>query len=90
MLWWFNSFVQLVVFLVNLIFCISFILLSDDKILDSSTLEACIYDKLSIAQVGFMSPIGQTTVGKEENADYQHLLLFPPCFKSTHPLSHYY
>ena len=56
--------------------------LSDDKILSLPKLKAFADDKLNITQniKVFFHRI-ENIVGKEENADYQHFLLFPQCIQ---------
>ena len=55
-------------------------LLANDKILNVNKLKAFADDKLNIAKMTIFSMIKQTTLGKGENAGYQHFLLFPQCF----------
>ena len=60
----------------------------DDKILGLSKLKAFADDKLNIIQnieVVFHSI--ENIVGKEENAGYQHFLLFPQCFQKAYSSS---
>ena len=55
--------------------------LPDDKILGLPKLKAFADDKLNVTQsvkVAFHRI--ENIVGKEENAGYQHFLLFPQCF----------
>ena len=56
--------------------------LPDDKILDLTKLKAFADDKLNVTQniKGVFHRI-ENIVGKEENAGYQHFLLFPQCFQ---------
>ena len=56
----------------------------NDKILDWSKLKAYADDKLDVAKI--MVPVFDSVeniVGKGENADYQHFLLFPRCFQKA-------
>ena len=56
-------------------------LLPDDKILDWSKLKALADDKLKVAKMMIvLFNRAEYTVGKGENAGYQHFLLFPQCF----------
>ena len=52
------------------------------KILDQSKFKAFADDKLKVIQIA-TSVLDKTenNVGKEENAGYQHFLLFPQCFQ---------
>ena len=51
------------------------------KSLDEIKLKAHADDKLNVAKMMISLLDGvQNTVGKEENAGYQHFLLFPQCF----------
>ena len=53
----------------------------NDKIVDLTKLKAFAYDTLNIAKM--MIPLFdgvENTVGKGENAGYQHFLLFPQSF----------
>ena len=54
--------------------------------LDMSKLKA-FADNFSVAKMAkFVCDRIENIVGKEENAGYQHFLLFPPCFqKGTFP-----
>ena len=57
--------------------------LPDDKILDWSKLKAIADDKINgneKLKFGFRRV--ENIVGKEENAGYQHFLLFPQCFQN--------
>ena len=59
--------------------------LSNDKFLDLTKLKAFADDKLNVAKVTFfffffLFDRAENTVGKEENAGYQHFLLFLQCF----------
>ena len=53
----------------------------NDKILDTIKLKAFANNKLNIAKMT-ISPFdrAENTVGKGENAGYQHFLLIPQCF----------
>ena len=58
--------------------------LPDDKILDLPKLKAFADDKLNVThnvKVVFHRIVN--VVGKEENAGYQHFLLFPQCFQKA-------
>ena len=58
--------------------------LPDDKLLGLSKLKAFADDKLNVTQnikVVFHST--ENIVRKEENAGYQHFLLFPQCFQNA-------
>ena len=58
--------------------------LPDDKILGLSKLKAFADDKLNVThniKVVFLRI--ENIVGKEENAGYQHYLLFPQCFQKA-------
>ena len=51
------------------------------RILDWSKLKAFVDDKLNIADMTiYLCARFENTVGKEENAGYQHFLLFAQCF----------
>ena len=52
-----------------------------DKILKGTKLKAFADDKMNVAEmtISLYDRI-ENTVGKEENAGYQHFLLFPQCF----------
>ena len=55
--------------------------LPDDKILGLPKLKAFADDKLNVTQsVKVAIHRIENIVGKEENAGYQHFLLFPQCF----------
>ena len=55
--------------------------LQDDKILDLHKLKAFADDKLNVTQnVKLVLHKIENIVRKEENAGYQHSLLFPQCF----------
>ena len=51
-----------------------------DKILDVTKLKAFADDKLNDAKMISLFDRVENTVGKGENAGYQHFLLFPQCF----------
>ena len=55
--------------------------LPDDKILDFTKLKAFADDKLNVAKmmISLFDRV-ESTMGKGENAGYQHFLLFPQCF----------
>ena len=58
--------------------------LPDDKILVLPKLKAFAYDKLNVAQdIKVVFHRIENFVGKEENAGYQHFLLFPQCFQGA-------
>ena len=61
--------------------------LPNDNFLDMTKLKAFADDKLEVAKMT-ISLCGrlENTVGKEENAGYQHFLLFPQCFPSPSSL----
>ena len=55
--------------------------LPNDKISDKSKLKAIADDKLKVIKMAkFVLDKVENIVGKEENAGYQHFLLFPQCF----------
>ena len=55
--------------------------LPNNKILDETKLSAHADDKLNVAKMMISLFDGvENTVGKGENAGYQHFLLFPQCF----------
>ena len=55
--------------------------LPNDKFLDITKLKAFADDKLNVAKVAISLCVRvENNVGKEENAGYQHFLLFPQCF----------
>ena len=59
----------------------SFNSLPNSKFLEWSKLKAFADDKLNITKMTIsLCERVENTVGKEENADYQHFLLFPQCF----------
>ena len=54
------------------------------KIQDWSKLKAFADDKLNVTQnIGVVFHWIKYIVGKEENAGYQHFLLFPQCFQKA-------
>ena len=54
------------------------------KCLDLSTLKSFAYDKFKVIQIAkYVLDKAENTVGKEENAGYQHFLLFPQCFQKA-------
>ena len=56
--------------------------LPNDKILDWSKLKAFADGNFNIAKVMiFVCDRVENIIGKEENAGYQHFLLFPQCFQ---------
>ena len=58
--------------------------LPDDKVLGLSKLKAFADDKLNITQnIKVVFHRIKNIVGKEENAGYQHFLLFPQCFQKA-------
>ena len=65
--------------------CLSlFIPLPNDKYLDWSILEAFADDKINVTlKQNFFLGLVENIVGKEENAGYQHFLLFPQCFQKV-------
>ena len=55
--------------------------LPNDKILDQSKLKAFADDKIDFVEMMiYILDMVENTVGKGENAGYQHFLLFPQCF----------
>ena len=61
--------------------------LPDDKILDLSKMKVIADDKSQVIRMAkFVLNKIENIVGKEENADYQHFLLFPQCFQKAFPL----
>ena len=58
--------------------------LPDDKISDWSKLKAFADDKLNATQnIKVLYHRIENIAGKEENAGYQHFLLFPRCFQKA-------
>ena len=59
-------------------------LLPVTKISDQFKLKGFADDKLEVIQmVKFVLDMIENIVRKEENADYQHFLLFPQCFQKA-------
>ena len=60
--------------------------LPNDKILDVTKLKAFAEEKLNIAKmtISLFDKV-KNTVGKGENAGYQHFLFFPQCFPWPSP-----
>ena len=59
-------------------------LLPDNKILDWSKLKAFADDQSNVTQnIKVVFHGIENIVGKEENAGYQHFLLFPQCFQKV-------
>ena len=55
--------------------------LPNNKIFDVTKLKAFADDKLKVDRMlTFLRDTVENTLGKEENAGYQHFLLFPMCF----------
>ena len=70
--------------LVTSIFSFSLNPLPNNKILDHSKLKAFAYNKINLNQkLKFILWIVEKIVGREENAGYQHFLLFPQCFQKA-------
>ena len=62
--------------------------LPDDKILGLPKLKASADDKLNVTQsVKVVFHMIENIMGKEENAGYQHFLLFPQCFPKAFSFS---
>ena len=60
----------------------------DDEILGLSKLKAFADDNLNVTQnIKVVFHRIENIVGKEENAGYQHFLLFPQCFQKEFPSS---
>ena len=58
--------------------------LQNNKIWDMTKLKAFADDELNVAEMRIaLFDRVENTVGKEENAGYQHFLLFPQCFSRT-------
>ena len=55
----------------------------NDKILDWSKFKAFADYKIKLAKMIFVFYRVENTVGKRENAGYQHFLLFPQCFQTV-------
>ena len=63
------------------LYLISFKPLSNDKFLDMTKSKAFSEDKLNSPKITISLCCRlENTLGKEENAGYQHFLLFPQCF----------
>ena len=61
--------------------------LPNDKIVALTKLKAFADDNLNMNQkLKFALGRVENIVGKEENAGYQHFLLFPPCFEKASSL----
>ena len=59
-------------------------LLPHNKILDLSNLKAFADNNLDMTQImEFVINWEENILGKEENAGYQHFLLFPKCFQNA-------
>ena len=59
--------------------------LAKDEILDKSKLQASGDGIINVAEkLKFALGMVENTVGKGENAVYQHFLLFPQCFQKTY------
>ena len=62
----------------------SFNSLPNDKTLDWPKFKAFAEDKIHVTQkLKFSFGMVENFVGKEENAGYQHFLLFPQCFQKA-------
>ena len=60
----------------------SFNPLPNDRILDLSKLRTFSDDELKVIQIAkLVLDKKENILGKEENAGYQHFLLFPECFQ---------
>ena len=56
--------------------------LPNDKISDSTKMEALAYDKLNLTHIGIsFFDKGESIVKNGENVGYQHFLLLPRCFQ---------
>ena len=56
--------------------------LPNDKILERLKFKAFADDKINVTdKLNFILGRVENIVGKGENADYQHFLLFPQCFQ---------
>ena len=65
-------------------FILKFSPLPNDKICDWSKLKAFVDDKINVNEkFQFIQGRVEDIVGKGENADYQHFLLFPQCFQKA-------
>ena len=59
---------------------------SDDKTSALSKLKVFADDKSCVTQnIKFVIDRVESVLGKEENADYYHFLLFPQCFQKAFP-----
>ena len=67
-------------------FCCNSIALPNNKILLCSKLKALADNKIDVVKmmISLLERV-ENTVGKGENAGYQHFLLFPQCFPSLPP-----
>ena len=55
--------------------------LSNDKLMDMTKLKAFANDKLNVDKITIsLCYRVESSVGKDENACYQHFLVFPQCF----------
>ena len=76
---------KVVVYMV--VFCgiiLAFNPLSDDKILGLPKLKAFADDKLNVTRdIKVVFHTVENILGKEENAGYQHFLLFPQCVEGS-------
>ena len=72
---------------VNCNYCMVFNPLPNDKSLDVTKVKAFADNKLRVAKmtISLFDRI-ENTVGKGENAGYQHFLLFPQCFPKSSSL----
>ena len=58
----------------------------NDKSLDQSKLKAFANDKIKVSEkLKFVLTREENTVGRGENARYQHFLFFPRCFHKACP-----
>ena len=56
----------------------------NDRVLDMTKLKAYADDNLNVAKMMiYLFNRVENTVGKGENAGYQHFLLFPQCFQKS-------
>ena len=68
-------------FQIYFVVCKGFNSLPNDKILDQSKSKAFADDKIQFVEMMiYILDMVENTVGKGENAGYQHFLLFPQCF----------
>ena len=64
--------------------CRKFIPFPNDKILNQSKFKALAVDKINMTEkMKFIFGGVENSVGKGQNAGYQHFLLFPQCFQKT-------